>query len=46
MFDQLDNVAADVAAAAVEDLLGDVDGEAIFPAALRTWPGILHADPL
>ena len=43
MFDELDNVTADVAAAAMEDLLGDIDGKAIFAAALRAGADTLDA---
>jgi hypothetical protein len=46
MLHKLDNVAADIAAAAVENVFLGVDGEAIFAAALWAWANILVPDTL
>jgi hypothetical protein len=42
--DEIDHVAADTAAATIEDLLFSVDREAIVPAAFRTGTDMLNAD--
>jgi hypothetical protein len=43
MLDHLDDVAADFAATTIEQLLGDVDAEAINATAFGTWAAAVNA---